>query len=116
MAGIATHESDTDVQNAVINSAAGGDITVVAAASGQRINVVKIVLVVGAATNITLKDGSSPGAISGPMPFAANMGWAQDFDKACMVLTKGNAFIINSSNAVQVSGFVYYTQRAVSQG
>jgi hypothetical protein len=92
-----------------INFSASGDNTVVAGAAGLGIYVFKYFLVVGAATNLTFKDGTT--ALTGAIPLVANMSMVFDFDTRPWYSTaSGNALIINSSVAVQVSGRVYYLQ------
>lgn len=95
------------LQRAAINFASSGDNTVIAADSANRIVIHRIWLVVGAATNLTFKDNlTSPAAV----PMAANGGITFDATGEPWFITNVNtAFIINSSNAVQVSGEVYYT-------
>ena len=99
-----------NLQRAVINSAAGGDITVVSAVSGQIVRVYKLVLNTVTASALTPKDGAST-ALSGALNFGATdtRHWPMDGTPWYMT-SAGNAFIINSSNAVQVSGTAYFTQ------
>ena len=92
---------------AVINFSTSGDQTIVAADSANRIVVHRIWLVVAGATSLTFKDSlASPGAAS----MAANGALVFDATGEPWFCTNINqAFIINSSNAVQVSGVVHYT-------
>lgn len=100
------------VKSAVINFAASGDNTVVAAIAGKLISIVGLSLVVGAATNLTFKDGAA-NLLSGAIPMTANgsivFDEKSDFEWY-YTSNVANAFIINSSAAVQVSGTVYYVQ------
>lgn len=94
----------------VINFAASGDNTVVAAVASQVIRVYRIFFVVSGATNITIKDGAST-SLTGAMTFNTGGAWVLDMSgDAWFTTASGNSFIINSSNAVQVSGAVYYAQ------
>jgi len=104
-----------NLQTAVINSAAGGDITVVSAVTGQIVRVYKLVLNSITATAITPKDGAST-ALSGPLEFGATdtRHWPND-GQPWYKTSSGNAFIINSSAAVQVSGTCYFTQQSGTQ-
>lgn len=103
----------TALQTAAFSNATGGDLTIIAAVSGQRIRVYKIYLVVTAATTLTFKDGSS-NSLSGGMDLAANGSITLDFDGQPWHLTSpGNAYIINSSAATKVAGQVYFTQNTV---
>lgn len=92
---------------APINFSASGDNIIVAADPVNRIVVHRIWLVCAVATNITFKDNlASPSAV----PMSANGGLTFDATGEPWFVTDPNtAFIINSSQAVQVSGCVYYT-------
>jgi hypothetical protein len=95
--------------SAVLSSAAGGDITGVAATAAKFTRVYKIFLVVTGATVITFKDGTT--ALSGAMSLPANGAIILDLDgQPWFVTSKNSAFFINSSAATQVSGTIYYTQ------
>lgn len=95
---------------ASLNIAASGDNTVVAAVVGQTIRVWKILLVANAAVNIRFKDGAATD-LTATINLTANQGIVLDLDAEPWFLTSaGNAFIINLSAAVQVSGRVYSTQ------
>ncbi len=103
------HADASDLLDAPINFAASGDNTIIAGVAGQVIRVWKIFFIAGASTDITYKDASS--AKSGPLPFSSNEGMVLDFDtKPWITCLAGDAFVLNSTNAVQVSGMVYYTQ------
>ena len=99
------------ILQAEINFNTLGDNTIVAANETKKIKVVSCCLTVGGETNLTFKRGTTP--ISGPMDFGgANepRGMVANGTVECPVLETGvnEAFIINSSNAVQVSGWVRY--------
>ena len=97
------------VSSAVINFAASGDNTVVAANTKVPINVTAIAFTVAGATNITFKNGAT--ALSGAFVFTGNgssMILPQN-DRAWYIAYAGNNFVMNSSNAVQVSGTIWYT-------
>jgi len=98
---------------AVINFAASGNNTVVAGVPANRIFIYRVTLMVATATAITFQDGAA--AMTGAFPFAASEGMVLDYTFSGMPawfkpggLTPGNPFIINNSNAVQVSGHVEY--------
>jgi len=101
--------NNSQTKNAPINFSASGDNTVVAAVAGKWIKVVRLYLVVGGATNITFKDGSAI-SFSGAMPMAANGAIVLDVADTLLWFNATGNFVINSSNAVQVSGEVYYIQ------
>lgn len=90
-----------------INFSTSGDNTVISADPVNRIVVHRLWLVVGGATSLTFKDNLANPA---PVPMSANGGITFDATGEPWFITDPvNAFIINSSNAVQVSGEVYYT-------
>lgn len=98
----------TVLSKSVVNSAAGGSLPAPAGTAGQIIRVYKLFLVISGTTNITFQDGST--ALSGPMAFIANGAIALGMDgQPWFTTSSGNAFNVNSSGAVQVSGTVYYT-------
>src|SRR6266704_1455429 len=94
-------------KTAAINFAASGDNTVIAAVTGAPITVFGFFFTVAGATNITFKDGST--ALSGAVVFTGN-GSAMTLqinDEPYFYCAPGDAFVMNNSNAVQVSGTVY---------
>jgi hypothetical protein len=103
---------DSTIKSAVVNFSSSGDNVIVASVAGQLIQMVGILIVVGGATNITFKSGTGT-PLSGALPLTANgalildpvpnLVWYQ-------TLTAANNLVINNSNAVQVSGTVYYKQ------
>lgn len=98
------------IQNGVITFAASGDNTIIAAVAGKRVYVFRLYFILGATSNITFKRGTT--ALSGAMPFGANQGMVLDPTECPWHQTDpGEAFVINSSNAVQVSGSIGYIQQ-----
>ncbi len=97
------------IENTKINFSGSGDNPIVAAVSGKRIFIYRLYFILGAATDITFKDGST--ALTGAMPFLANGFMILDPTQVPWHQTSvGAAFNINSSNAVQVSGSVGFIQ------
>lgn len=82
--------------------------------SGQKIHVVNLFFTVGAETNIVFKDGST--ALTGAMDFGASgepRGAVIPLGLGPLICSSGNAFVIEISPAVQVSGYcIYYKQLA----
>ena len=106
---------DQHLSGAAINFAAAGDNTVITGVTDKGIYVYKYFLVVAAATNLTFKDGAT--SLTGAIPLAANEAMVFTFDtRPWYETTLGNDFIINNSNAVQVSGRVYYIQAPLNVG
>lgn len=96
---------------AKIDFSASGNTTIVAGVATQIVKVYRLLLVVAAATNIAFKDGAST-ALSGAMALVAAGASITCTAEAVphFSTAAGNGFVINSSNAVQVSGVVWYTQ------
>lgn len=94
---------------APITFAASGDNTVVAAVAGKAIRVRKMWLVLAGDSLLTFKDGASS-SLSGAVSMLGNGSFFFPTDAVVphFITSTGNAFIINSSVAVQVSGMVYY--------
>lgn len=93
-----------------INFSTSGDNTLVAGVGGQTIRIWRIIFNVGGSTNITIKDGAVT-AFSGPLTFSSSGGMILDFSGEPWYTTStSNAFVFNSTNAVQVGGTVWYTQ------
>jgi hypothetical protein len=93
-----------------VSFSAAGDTVVIASPSIGPINVYGLFLTVNGATLITFKD-SSVGALSGPFNLTGN-GSSMSFvlqDEPWWQIKPGSNYVINSSNAVQVSGQVWYT-------
>ena len=94
-----------------VNISSSGDSVLVAGASGETVYLMDLCLVVGGATTLTFKDGSTASSF-GPFVFPGsgtftlqNMG---GIHKAYMRTSSGNNLVLNSSNSVQISGVVRY--------
>jgi len=96
------------VTQAPINFSASGDNIVIAGVAGQRIKVLQFFFVLAAATNLIYKSGAT--ALSGPMDYSSVGAQVQDFIQLPYTCNIGDPFIINSSNAVQVGGTIWYIQ------
>lgn len=95
---------------APITFSGSGDNSLVAGVAGQIVRLYRIFFVVSGATNLTIKDGAST-SLSGAMAFGANGSLILDFQAEPWYMTaSGNALVLNSSNAVQVSGTIWYIQ------
>jgi hypothetical protein len=92
----------------VINTASSGDLALVAASGGNKARLYRLILVAGGITNITFKSAAT--ALSGPIPLPANGSITLDFSGDPWFTTATNeAFNLNNSAAVQISGTAYYT-------
>jgi len=103
--------NNTDkLYKADVDFAALGDNTVIAAPSAGRIAVDFILVFPEDSTTIQLLDGSTDYggefALDAKQPFVIEN--TAGFYDGVITLTKENALVINSSAAVQVSGFVRY--------
>lgn len=102
-----TNSFSRQIFSAPVSFSGSGQNALVAGVPGGAISIVKILLVVAGATNITFQDGSTN--LSGAMPISANGSFVLDLDLFGWYLSSiGNPINLNSSNAVQVSGTVYY--------
>jgi hypothetical protein len=93
-----------------INAASSGDNTIIAANADKRIHVWKMWLVGNASVNLKFKSGSNEfNAFAVPLTAqGANITFAYD-DEPYWICNKGEAFVINLSGAVQITGRIYYT-------
>ena len=96
------------VTQAPINFSGAGDNILVGGVAGQRIKVLQFFFVLAAATNLTYKSGTT--ALSGPMNYSSVGAQVQDFIQLPYTCKLGDPFIINSSNAVQIGGTLWYIQ------
>lgn len=95
------------LQSVAISFSASGDNEIVPAQTGKRILIHRLFLVCASATNLTFKRGSTN--LSGAVPMAANGGITFDITGEPWFTTNpSEAFNINSSSGVQVSGTCYY--------
>lgn len=99
---------------AAITFSSSGVNIVVAGMAATSVRVYRLFLVVAGATNLTFQDSSgSPVLFTGAIALQANGSIVLDFsDEPWFTTTSAKGFNINSSNAVQVSGALYYTQVA----
>jgi hypothetical protein len=97
------------LQTAIIDTAASGDTTIVAAVASKMIYVLHWHLVAAAAVSIRWKDGT-PTNLTGAESLAANGGLATGNGQGVVLMTKtaNKALILNLSAAVQVSGSIVY--------
>lgn len=98
-------------QEAVIDTAAGGTVELIAATASQTIRIYKIFVYANSANNLTFKDGSTN--LMGVINLNANSGFVVDPDAnghCPYTLTAGNAFNMTCSAASQVSGRVWFIQ------
>lgn len=90
-----------------INFSASGSNEIIPAVTGKRILVHRLFLVCGGTTNLTFMRGVT--SLSGAVPMATNGGITFDITGEPWFTTDiAEAFNIDSSGGVQVSGTVYY--------
>ena len=95
-----------------IDTAASGDTTIVGATAGQKIKIWSLLLWWNGTTSVILKDGATrnlTGALAGTAQIPLIL---EEKEHPWFTLTTGNAFIVNLSDAIQVSGSVRYTKAA----
>lgn len=103
-------EFSENLKKADIDFATSGDNTIISAPSQGYIAIDHINFLPTSAVTIQLKDGST--AYGGAYPLDAKQAFTLEnaikSEKGVITLTSKTAFVINSSSAVQVSGFVRY--------
>ena len=95
-----------------INFSTSGDNTVIAAEVGRHLRIHKLFLVGRAASDIQFWSGPSAegDSRSGVLPFMGNFGLAFDGDEFTLELGLGKAFVISSTVAIQIGGWISYTR------
>jgi hypothetical protein len=95
------------ITSAKIDFSTAASHTIVAGQAGKKIKISSLMLTVGGETNITLKSGTT--AFTGAMDFGGTdepRGMVDNHGYIPYELGTGEAFVIQSSAAVQVSGYV----------
>ena len=99
-----------EISEAALNFASSGDNTIVSASSGKIVRIFRIFFVVAGDVNVKMKDGAGTD-LTAAMTMKTGGSFVLDYDSFPWFSTvAGNAFLINLSGAVQVSGRIYYTQ------
>jgi hypothetical protein len=84
----------------------------VTAVAGKLVQVFQIFFTSAGATNLTFKDGTGGTALTGAMSFTTNQQFSLVYDTTPhFFASPGNAFVLNSSTGVQISGVIWFTQR-----
>lgn len=91
-----------------VNFSGAGDNIIIPGVAGKRIKVLQLFYVVAALTDITFKSAAT--ALSGSLNYPAAAAQVQDFIQLPIDCNIGDAFVLNSSSAVQVGGIVWYIQ------
>jgi hypothetical protein len=95
-----------------IDTAASGDTTIISGTSGQTIKIWSLILWSAGAVNVILKDAATRN-LTGAIGMVAQSRFILDETAhPWFTLTAGNAFVINLSTTIQVSGSVRYTKAA----
>jgi hypothetical protein len=97
-------------KSAPISTSGSGAQTLITGVASMIIQVYKLWMVVGAATNVQFKSNTSN--LSGLVPMAASGALVLDDvgPAPWFVTAPGEAFILNSSAAVNIGGQIWYTQ------
>jgi hypothetical protein len=93
----------------LVNTAAGGDIPIVAAVAGKVVRVYRVLIIPTAAATLTWKDGTT--VVSGPLAVAINGIYNLEFTGEPWYFSSVGATINLNSTAVQISGNVWFTQQ-----
>lgn len=105
---ISFSKTSAGLSSAIINFSSSGDNVVVSGLANQTIRVFKIFLITNGVTELVIKTGTTE--LTGPM-LVANGSIILDLDsEPWFVTSTSESFTIGSSQNVQVSGRVYYTQ------
>lgn len=109
---IGSERTYLDIKRAVIDHAASGDNTLVAAVTGRKIRVLSLFLIVAGAVNVRFESGAGGTALTGVMNFGAAgdgvvlgynpLGW---FETAA-----GSLLNLELSGAVSVDGALQYIE------
>jgi hypothetical protein len=101
-----------DVQTTNINISSNGNTTIVASNANQFLYLIGAMLIVAGATTLTFEDTNS-NTIAGPFVFSgASTLTIQDvtsIHRAIGMVKPGAGLVINSSNSVQISGYVRWS-------
>lgn len=93
-----------------VNFNGNGDNVIIAAIPGRKIKVHKLLIVGSEKTNIRFYSNPSPTTpISGQMNFKGNWGMTLDSDDFTLTTNPGQSLILNSSNVIQVGGWIVYS-------
>jgi len=101
------------MERAQIHGSGGGDVLSITGVGGHKHKITSIVLVVAGDTDITFL--SAGNAISGPMPLGGTdepRGMTINHGNFPLECGTNEAFVVHSSAAVQVSGYVVYYDEA----
>jgi hypothetical protein len=99
-----------NTKHAVISGASAGNNTVLSAVAGKKFHVYHLTVVVNAAVGVKFVSGTTD--LTGVMSFSGQgEGFSESVTPPAELLVSANAgeaFIMNLSGAVQVSGFLSY--------
>lgn len=95
-----------------IDTAASGDTTIVSATSGQTIKIWSLILWWGGSVSVLFKDGATRSLMGAIAGVAQSRFILDETPHPWFTLTVGNAFVVNLSGAVQVSGTIRYSKAA----
>lgn len=107
--GVVTRAAPSGLQEAVINVASAGDHNVIAAVTGQVITIWRLLLWSNGDNQLSIRDGATP--LMGAMDLAqgAEVLLPKDADP-WFTLGVNSPFNLNTTQAAQLSGRVYYKQ------
>lgn len=99
------------VKRAVIDHAASGNNTIVAAVTGKKIRVVDVVLIAAGTVIVRFESGADGTALTGQMNLAVNTGFAPGFNQHGHFETASGVLLnLELSGAVSVDGWLLYVE------
>ncbi|CAB4177324.1 hypothetical protein UFOVP998_13 [uncultured Caudovirales phage] len=102
-----------DYTTAVVSTSSSGETALVALTSSQSIRVMAMVLVFAGACTVKFKDGASGSDLTGAMTMKPGGSIVLDpTGEPWLKASNGNAFVMELSVGVQVSGWLKYTKSA----
>jgi hypothetical protein len=101
-----------DIKHAVIDHAASGDNTIVAAVTGKKIRVISYTIVAAGAVTARFESGASGTALTGQMSLAANGGVINGYNPGgCFADTAAGTLLnLELGGAVSVDGHLSYIE------
>ena len=99
----------SDVQYAIIDGAASGDNTLVAAVTGKRIRVLSLFVIAAGAVTVRFESGAGGTALTGQMNITTNSGFTLPFNPEGWFQTVAAALLnMELGGAVSVDGALAY--------
>jgi hypothetical protein len=109
--GLLNNNVAYQIKYAVIDAAASGDNTLVAAVTGKKIRVISVFLIAAGAVNVRFESGASGTALTGQMNLTTNSGFTLPFNEGGWFETAISTLLnLELSGAVSVDGCISYVE------